>query len=87
MHHRILSIILYVNILNYKTLVSWFVLHVSFSVKQNESIIANNELGKVEKVVTMRSKEKFQNLSEVCVCVCVWWWGTEKINNDPLMAF
>jgi len=65
MHHRILCIILYVNILNNKTLVGSSVLHVSFSVIHNERIIANNEPGKVERVVTIHSKEQFQNLFEM----------------------
>jgi len=45
MHHRILCINLYVNILNNKTLVGSSVLHVSFSVLHNERIIVNNEPG------------------------------------------
>jgi len=78
MHHRILCIILYVNILNNKTLVGSSILQVSFSIIHNQRIIVNNEPGKVEKVVTVHSKEPFQNLFEM------WRRGvTDKINNDP----
>jgi len=62
MHYRILCVIPYVNILNNKTLVGSSVLHISYRVIHHERIIVNNEPGKVERVVTVHSKEPFQNL-------------------------